>query len=124
MNFGRDSLALESGAIELADEDRRRLEEAFHRLEHPSFAAHLAHVIGTPVDKGLKLIPPRWHGRFSRSLQTAIGRLLKTVVNRLGRGRPRSERFYRYLGRSAGALGGSLGGPALLVELPLTSSPA
>jgi hypothetical protein len=116
-----DSFSLGSGVIELMEEDRRRLEDAFHQLEYPSFAAHLANVIGTPIEKGLKLIPPRLHRRLSRPLQAAIGRLLEVAVQHLGRVPPRSQRFYRRLGRGTGALGGVLGGPALLVELPLTT---
>jgi hypothetical protein len=54
-------------------------------------------------------------------LQAAVGRLLKAAVQHLGRVPPRSERFYRRLGRGTGALGGLFGGPALLVELPFTT---
>lgn len=112
-----------AGVIVLADEDRRCLEDAFHQLEYPSFAAHLASVIGTPIEKGLKLIPPRWYRRISWPLQAAMGKLLEIAVTRLGqrRGRFRSERFYRCLGVGTGALGGLFGGPSLLVELPFTT---
>jgi hypothetical protein len=110
-----------SRVIELADEDRRRLREAFRRLEYPSFAAHLADAVGTPIDKGLKLIPPRWHRHFSRLLQACMARLLDVAVARLGQGRPRSERYYRCMARVAGAYGGLFGGSALLVELPTTT---
>ncbi|MGX2029839.1 EcsC family protein [Methylocaldum gracile] len=121
MKLEHDSSSPGAGVIELADEDRRRLRDAFRQLEYPSFAAHLAHAVGTPVDKGLKLIPPRWHRRFSGHLQAGIGRLLEAAVTRLGQGQPRSERFYRRMARSTGAIGGLFGGSALLVELPLTT---
>ncbi len=121
MKPGHDSFSLGSGALELADEDRRRLKAAFHQLEYPSLAAHLANVVGTPIEKGLKLIPPRWHRRLSRPLQAAVGRLLEVAVRHLGRIQPRSERFYCRLGRGTGALGGFFGGPALLVEVPFTT---
>ncbi|MEW6036762.1 MAG: EcsC family protein [Pseudomonadota bacterium] len=123
MKLAHGSFPPASGVVELADEDRRRLEDAFHQLEYPSLAAHLSHVIGTPIEKGLKLIPPRWCRRVSRPLHTLMGKLLEIAVSRLGHrgGRYRSERFYRRLGRGTGALGGLFGGPALLVELPFTT---
>lgn len=123
MKVQHDPSSPGAGVIVLADEDRRRLEDAFHQLEYPSFAAHLASVIGTPIEKSLKLIPPRWYRRISRPLQAAMGKLLEIAVTRLGqpRGRSRGERFYRCLGVSTGALGGLFGGPSLLLELPFTT---
>ncbi|CAI8722902.1 EcsC family protein [Methylocaldum szegediense] len=121
MKLEYDCSSPRSGVIELAAEDRRRLREAFRCLEYPSFAAHLAHVVGTPVDKGLKLIPPRWHRHFSRLLQACMARLLDVAVTCLGPRRLRSERYYRRMARTAGVIGGFLGGSALLVELPITT---
>jgi hypothetical protein len=111
------------GASALSEQDRRCLEDAFQQLEYPSFAAHLANVVGTPVEKGLKLIPPRWFRRLSGRFQAVMGRVFETAVEHLERvpGKPRTERFYRCVGVGTGALGGLLGGPALLVELPVTT---
>jgi hypothetical protein len=121
MKPGLDAYAPGSGGLALSAPDRRRLEEAFRQLEYPSFAAHLANVIGTPIQKGLKLVPPRWHRRLSRPLQAAVSRLLAAAIRQVGRSQPRGEQFYRRLGRGTGALGGFFGGPALLLELPATT---
>jgi len=123
MKPGFDSFSAGSLGIELSGTDRRCLEEAYKQLEYPSFAAHLANVIGTPIKKGLKLIPPRWYRHVSRSLHVAMGKLLEVAVDQLDQrqGRARTERFYRYLGMSTGAFGGLFGAPALLLELPLTT---
>lgn len=118
---GHQVIPFPGRTVELTREDRRRLEDAFHRLEYPSFAAHLANVVGTPIEKGLKLIPPRWHRRLARPVQAAMGRLLETAIHRLDRVRPRGGHFYRRLARGSGAFAGLFGGPALLVELPFTT---
>lgn len=123
MKPGRDSFFPGPGIGDMAPEDHRCLQEAYFQLEYPSFAAHLAHVIGTPIERGLKLIPPRWYRRISRPLQTAMSKLLEVAIHQLGqsRGKLHNDRFYRYLGMGAGAFGGLFGGPLLLMEFPLTT---
>jgi len=121
MKPGFDSFSVCSISMELSGADQRCLEEAYNQLEYPSFAAHLANVIGAPIKRSLKLIPPRWYRYVSRSLHTTMGKLLDIAVNQLNQrqGRARNERFYRYLGMSTGAFGGLFGAPTLVLELPL-----
>jgi hypothetical protein len=114
---------LDSFSCGFSGEDRRCLETAYRHLEYPSFAAHLANAIGMPVEQGLKLMPPHWYRRMHRPIEAAVGSLLEYAIGRIGRNRAllRPERFYRYVGVGAGALGGLLGGPALVLELPFTT---
>jgi hypothetical protein len=124
MKPGHDSFSPGPGlAGGLSEEERRCLEAAHRRLEYPSFAAHLASVIGTPIEKGLKLMPPRWYRQVRRPVEAVVGGLLGYAVRQIGKPgtRPRAERFYRYVGVGAGALGGLLGGASLVLELPFTT---
>ena len=45
-------------ATGLSAEDRAALKEAVHALEHPGFAARLASVIGQPVERVGRALPP------------------------------------------------------------------
>lgn len=108
----------------MSEADRRRLEEAYRHLEHPSFAARLTSVVGTPIEMGLKLLPPHWYTQLHRGAESMIRWALETAITHLQNSPVigARESFYRYVGMGTGAIGGFFGGPALLVELPITTA--
>lgn len=108
----------------MTEADRKCLEGAYEHLEHPSFAARLTNVVGTPIEMGLKLLPASWYLQLHRATESMIRQSLDVAISRLQKSRhirPR-EAFYRYVGMGTGAIGGFLGGAALLVELPITTT--
>ena len=109
----------------LSDEDYRSLVRAFESLEHPSFAVKLTNVVGTPIEMALKLLPSRWYHRFQQAAESCVGQVLDAIVankSRLPGARVPGDFGHKVLGMAAGAAGGFLGGPALLLELPVTTS--
>ena len=109
----------------LSDEDYRSLVRAFESLEHPSFAVKLTNVVGTPIEMALKLLPSRWYHRFHQAAESCIGQALDAIVenkNRLPGARVPGDFGHKVMGMMAGAAGGFLGGTALLLELPVTTS--
>lgn len=106
------------------EQDRRDLERAYAHLEHPSMAARLTSIIGTPLETGFKLLPKPWYRRLHEAAENAIGKALDTAIStfQLEADRRGGERFHKLLGISSGALGGFFGVPALLVELPITTT--
>ena len=53
-------------------EDLECLTKAHHCLEHPSFAARLTNVVGTPIDIALHLLPKGWYRRLHGATEGAI----------------------------------------------------
>ncbi len=104
-------------------EDRVALERAFEALEHPSLAARTASVVGRPVAELLDLLPRRWHDAMGSAAEAAIGRALSVALSTLGNGpsAPTRDRENRLFAALSGAVGGFLGLPALVVELPLVT---
>lgn len=104
--------------------ERRRLEDARRHLEHPSFAARLTSVVGTPIEMGLKLLPPSWYAQLHRGAEGMIRWALEAAIAHLQNSPTTGAResFYRYVGMGTGAIGGFFGGPALLLELPVTTA--
>jgi hypothetical protein len=106
----------------LSREDYFSLKQAHAHLETPSFAVRLSNVIGTPIEMGLKLMPRGVYRGLHRSAEKAVWRALNVAVSGLKHKRgPACDFCYRLAGITGGAVGGFFGGPALLLELPLTT---
>jgi hypothetical protein len=106
----------------LSYEDYVSLKQAHAHLETPSFAVRLSNVIGTPIEMGLKLMPQGLYRGLHRTAEKAVWRALNVAVSGLKRKRgPASDFCYKLAGITGGAVGGFFGGPALLLELPLTT---
>lgn len=110
--------------MRISEEDLQVIRRAHERLERPSLAIRLTSAVGTPVETGLKRLPGAWKRRVDAATEAAIARALDTAILSLRR-RPISfsnERYDRLLGVFSGGLGGFFGLPALLVELPVTTT--
>ena len=102
--------------------DYPRLAQAHDHLETPGLAIRLSSVIGTPIEFGFKLLPRRWYRNTRRTAEKALWRGLSLAVSGLDRKQgPSSDFRYKLAGIAGGAVGGFFGGPALLLELPLTT---
>ena len=108
----------------MAAEDIEILRQANAHLEHPSLAARLSNVVGTPVEVALQLLPKAWYGRVHGAAEAAIHKALQAAVGTLHRDDPvrASEGFYRAVSAATGAAGGLFGIPGMLVELPVTTT--
>jgi hypothetical protein len=108
----------------LSPEDRALLMHARARLEHPSFAARLSSVVGTPIETGLKLLPRRWYRRLHDAAEAGVARALDAAIDNLGDHPPGPRRrgYYRLMGAGSGAVGGTFGLPGLVLELPVSTT--
>lgn len=103
----------------LTPADQRALHQVVQRLENPSLAARLTSVLGTPFERGLRLLPAPLHRVVQAAAEAGIRRALDTAIRSLPTDAPRWRA--RTLGIASGALGGWFGAPALLLELPVST---
>lgn len=110
--------------LALSPEDRLALKRAHRELEHPSLAARLSSRLGKPIEKFFQLLPDDWHDNLRQGMHRSLEKTLSVAIYSLGdeRRAPRSQRYHRALGMAAGAAGGLFGLPAVLAELPITST--
>lgn len=110
--------------IPVEPEDAEAIARAARHLEHPSLAARLSNVIGTPIDIALQLLPRRWYRGVHTVAENALHKAFEAGVDTLHREDilPAHESFYRFVGGATGALGGLFGLPGLAVELPVTTA--
>ena len=110
-------------ASRLQRDELAELRWAYERLEEPSFAARLTNVIGTPIEAGLRLLPPGWHRRVRAAAEASIAQALSVALISLPRSASPARAIvgHRWAVAVTGAAGGFFGPVALLAELPATT---
>ncbi len=109
--------------MQLQDADRQELRHAKLLLEKTSLVVSLTAAVGTPIEKGIKLLPEKWHEVLNTStrtsLETALRFALRTMKDKPGL-RP-ADRLHKFMAATTGATGGAFGLPALIMELPVST---
>jgi hypothetical protein len=108
----------------LSEQDQASLLQAYQHLEYPSFAARLSSVIGAPIELTLKLMPKTWYFGLHKRVEQTIEKALIVAISSLQNKphTPASNVYHKTLGIFTGALGGFFGGPAMIFELPITTT--
>ncbi len=104
--------------------DRHDLTRAVDLLENPSFAAKVTNLIGTPVEKAIKMLPDGVSDKMINTTQKALSKAMDLAVSTLDE-RYRGESAdgaHRFLTTVSGAVGGAFGILALTVELPISTT--
>ena len=102
-------------------EEPRRAKET---LENPGIAARLSALAGSPVEKGMKLLPSSWQSTVHSATEAALTKALEAAVRSLG-SRPAAQPrdgLHRLAAALSGAAGGAFGLPALAIELPVSTT--
>lgn len=105
-------------------EDMKSLEWASHKLEHPSLAARISNLAGTPIDIAFQLLPRAAYKKIETAAQRAISKALKVAVSSLRNNHERRSHDSTYLGMAAGsgAVGGLFGVYGLPLDLPISTT--
>jgi EcsC protein family len=101
--------------------DLRRAKEI---LENPGAAAKFSALLGSPVEKGMKLLPGRWQKAVHTATESALMKALDVAVRTLGTKRPlaSSDRLHKLGAATSGAIGGAFGIAAIGIELPVSTT--
>jgi hypothetical protein len=93
-------------------------------LENPGLAAKLSATIGSPVEKGMKLLPARWQKTVHSATEAALMKALDVAVSSLGGKRPAAsrDRMHKLAAAASGAAGGAFGIAAIGIELPVSTT--
>jgi len=108
----------------LGRDDLAQLRRAKEALENPGIAAKLSALAGSPVEKGMKMLPSRWQATVHSATQAALMRALDVAVRSLGSraGVRTRDRLHQLAAAASGAAGGAFGLPALAIELPVSTT--
>src|SRR5436305_12797122 len=87
-------------------QDIQQLAYAKSILENPGLTARISNLLGSPIEKGFKLLPKNWSETINKTSRAALLKALEVAVVTMGGSRqPRkaSEKFHKLL---VGASGG------------------
>lgn len=94
-------------------------------LENPGIAASLTNLLGTPLEKGFRLLPANWNDKVQaatrRALEKALAVALGTMADQPATRAP-GNRLHKGLVAATGAGGGAFGLAALVLELPISTT--
>lgn len=123
-----ESVLVDDGAS-LDAQERADLLRARDLLQSPGVAIRFANVLGSPIEKGFKLLPAGAHRVVHRATQAALQRALGLALHSLddprATGAPPAapdNRLHKFLVGASGAMGGAFGLGALVVELPVSTT--
>ena len=110
--------------MQMTAEDRAELARARLILENPGLAAKLSSMLGSPVEKGMKMLPARVQKTVHEATRAALMKALDVAVSSLGSARPRaaSNRLHKIAAAASGAAGGAFGIAAIGIELPVSTT--
>jgi len=104
-----------------AELDELRL--ARQLLEVPGLAAKVSDAVGTPIEKGLELLPKKWNTAVLDVTRKSIEKALDVAVWSLGTLRQApANSWHKIAAGTVGAAGGAFGLAALAVELPVSTT--
>ena len=108
----------------MTPEHTEQLRRAKQLLENPSLTAKITNAVGKPIEKGIAMLPTKWSEAINeatrKSLETAFDAALMTI-GKGGRSRSR-EGWHKIAAMASGASGGAFGLPALMIELPVSTT--
>lgn len=110
--------------LQLTVQDLRDLRYAKSLLENPGLTARLANLLGSPIEKGFKMLPQGWSETVHKATKAALVKALELAVATLGskNRKKASERFHKMLVGASGGIGGAFGLAALPIELPFSTT--
>jgi hypothetical protein len=93
-------------------------------LEHPGLAVKITNLLGTPIEKGLALLPAGASKKIQRATTWALTKALRVAMTTMGKKSRRkpADFAHKALAIGAGGAGGFFGIVALPIELPVSTA--
>lgn len=108
----------------LAPADLEALRLARALLENPGLAARITNMIGSPIEKGLDMLPAGWSKKIGAITKAALVKATDVAIFTL-KDQPSdnsSNRWHKFSVAATGGVGGFFGLAGLAVELPISTT--
>lgn len=109
----------------LEPEDIAHLRLARKLLESEGLAVKLQNIAGKPIVEGIRWLPEKWNEKINAAVEVALRKSLDTAIQSLdakATAQKRSDGLHKAMAMASGAVGGAFGLPALLIELPVSTT--
>jgi EcsC family protein len=110
--------------MRISKEELADLKKSFHLLENPGIAAKLTNALGKPIEKSLDFLPQKWSTVVRTATKTAIEKALDFAILSMGgeSTNDSTDKMHKFVIAITGATGGFFGTPALVIELPVSTT--
>ncbi|HEY8940409.1 MAG TPA: EcsC family protein, partial [Cellvibrio sp.] len=110
--------------LDFPEQDRKELQVAKNLLENPGVAAKVTNFIGSPIEKGLALLPENWNKNIGEVTQKALLKASEAAIFTMKDipGEASSNIWHKLGVAVSGGVGGFFGIAALSIELPISTS--
>jgi hypothetical protein len=110
--------------MQMSPEHVDQLQKAKKLLEHPGLTAKMANAIGKPIEMGMQLLPKNWSRIVNDATKKALEKSLGAAVwsFRAGGHAKSKDMWHKIAATATGAGGGAFGLPALVIELPVSTT--
>jgi hypothetical protein len=103
------------------------LKRAKQLLENPGLAARLSSMLGSPLERGMAMLPARFQSTVQKASEAAMMKALDVAVTSIGSETSRKsnltrDRAHKFAAATSGAVGGAFGLFALSIELPISTT--
>lgn len=108
----------------MTNDDLADLRYAKSLLESPSLAARISNAIGSPIEKGLSMLPEGANDIIITTTRKALETALDFAISTLNEQPQRrsADWLHKTFAGISGAAGGAFGLPALAIELPVSTT--
>lgn len=108
----------------LSKSDLADLKRAKALLENPSLAARASAMLGSPIERGMAMLPSRFQTTVHKASEAALMKALDVAIGSLNETsiKPSKNRLHKFAAAASGAVGGAFGLAALAVELPVSTT--
>jgi hypothetical protein len=115
---------IQETTLRLSSDEIEELRAAKAILENPGITSKLTNLIGTPIEKGFEMLPVDWKARIGAATRSALMVALRAALSTM---KPDARqdvypRWHKFAATLSGGLGGAFGLPALIVELPVSTT--
>src|SRR3546814_20398402 len=102
--------------------DMEALRAARALLENPGLAARMTNLIGSPIEKGLGMLPAGWNKKIGTITKAALVKAADVAISTLDEhpSRNSSTRWHKLIVATPGGVGGCVGLAGRAVVLPFS----
>jgi hypothetical protein len=110
--------------MQMTPDHIEQLRVAKQILENPSLTAKLTNVVGKPIEKGIELLPDKWSEVINNATKKSLTKALDVALKTFGKNdqSKSSDIWHKIAATATGAGGGAWGIPALVIELPISTT--
>jgi len=110
--------------LNISEPHKKELLIAKSLLENPGLAVKITHYIGTPIEKGLDLLPDNWNKNIAKVTEKSLIKASEAAIFTMKGipGEGASNRWHKVGVAVSGGVGGFFGLAAIAVELPLSTA--